>query len=392
MGGCNVHEYVNVHAIMNTHKNVNIERLTGVALESALEGRLVELLAEIPWLTGAGVKGVGRESRDPGYDVEATLPLPSGDRVQLCVECKAVLRPSDLPRLAERVKQSIPPRAIFVLALPWVSNRMAELCAERNWSWYDLAGNCRIDVPGLLHLSHTGNPPVHERPRAKANLGTAEAARVVRALLHPNHLPMRWTQRELQAHCEPGVSLGLVNKVIRYLADEAYLEEMDGGGFRVSDPLKLLFEWRDAYRFDRHLRRGYFSLLQGRKMQEALAKMDVETGGRAAYASFSAADFQAPHVRQPKTWLYVASDELTRFAEIAEAKHVDSGENLVVLVPEDDGVFYIPESVGDGRMRATCLVQSYADLWHSGGRGQEAAEALLNQRLIKEWKATGWQP
>jgi hypothetical protein len=69
---------------------------------------------------------------------------------------------------------------------------------------------------------------------------------------------------------------------------------------------------------------------------------------------------------------------------------VDSGENLVVLMPEDDGVFYLGESVGEGRMRVTCAVQTYADLWHSGGRGQEAAEALLNQRLIPAWKAAGW--
>jgi hypothetical protein len=97
-------------------------------------------------------------------------------------------------------------------------------------------------------------------------------------------------------------------------------------------------------------------------------------------------------VRQPKTWLYVAQEELAKLQSLAEAKPVDSGENLVVLLPEDDGVFYLGESVGEGRMRATCAVQTYVDLWHSGGRGQEAAEALMNQRLIPAWKAAGWQP
>jgi hypothetical protein len=226
----------------------------------------------------------------------------------------------------------------------------------------------------------------------KANLRTSEAARVVRALLRPEHRAKRWTQRDMQMHCQPGVSLGLVNKVVRHLVDEAYLVEPDGGGFRLADPVKLLFAWRDAYRFDRHQRLGFFTLLQGKKLQEALASLDVHAGGRAAYASFSAAEFQAPHVRQPKTWLYVAQEELAKLQSLAEAKPVDSGENLVVLLPEDDGVFYLGESVGEGRMPATCAVQTYVDLWHSGGRGQEAAEALMNQRLIPAWKAAGWQP
>lgn len=234
--------------------------------------------------------------------------------------------------------------------------------AKGGWSWYDLAGNCRIDVPGLLHLRHTGNPPVHERPRVKANLRSAEAAWVIRALLHPSFMSQRWTQRSLKQHCvvawdpEPEVSLGLVNKVVRHLVDEAYLVELDGGGFRVVDPVKLLFAWREAYRFKRHQRLGFFTLLQAKKLQAALASLDAHSGGRAAYASFSAADFQAPHVRQPKTWMYVAHEELSHLESLAEAKAVDSWENLVVLVPEDDGVFYLGESLGDGRLRATSLV------------------------------------
>jgi hypothetical protein len=278
-----------------------------------------------------------------------------------------------------------------VLALPWVSPRMAELCAEHGWSWFDLAGNHRLDVPGLLHLQHTGNEPVHARPRPTANLSTPEAGRVIRALLLPDHAGRRWTQREMQTHCQPNVSLGLVNKVVRHLRDEAFIDIGKDGGFRLCDPLKLLFAWRDAYRFDRHERRGYFTLSQGQKLRDALAGLEVRTGGFAAYAVFSAADFQAPHVRQPKTWLYVREQDISLFEELVEAKRVDSGENLVVLIPDDDGVFYLGDggTMGDNRLRCTNVVQTYVDLYHSGGRGEEAAEALLNQRLTPEWKLRG---
>jgi len=67
---------------------------------------------------------------------------------------------------------------------------------------------------------------------------------------------------------------------------------------------------------------------------------------------------------------------------------VDSGENLVVFIPADNGVFYLQEG-GTGRLACTNPVQTYVDLFHCGGRGDEAAEALLEQNLKRAWKARG---
>jgi hypothetical protein len=130
-------------------------------------------------------------------------------------------------------------------------------------------------------------------------------------------------------------------------------------------------------------------LLQGKQQHEALAKLDSQSGGFAAYAAFSAADYQAPHVRQPKTWLFVSEREISNFERLVEAKRVESGENMDVLIPCDEGVFYLgdEDTMGQRRMACTNLVQTYLDLSHCGGRGEEAAEALLEQRLKPEWKA-----
>lgn len=377
---------------MNTSETVNAKALSGAALEKALAAKLEELLKGVTWLRGWQVEHVGGAS-DAGYDLLATVPLPGGGKAALCVKCKGVLSPSVFRMLADRTFSPAgrPKVVIPVLALPWVSPRVAELCAEHGWSWFDLAGNHRLEVPGLLFIQHTGNESVHVRPRATANLSTREAGRIIRALLLPDHAGMRWTQREMQNHCQPNVSLGLVNKVVRHLRDEAFLESAEDGGFRLRDPLKLLFAWRDAYRFERHERRGYFTLLQGKKLRDALAGLHSQTGGFAAYAAFSAAEFQAPHVRQPKTWLYVREQEVPKFEKRVEAKPVDSGENLVVLIPDDDGVFYLGDggTMDDNRMSCTNAVQTYVDLYHCGGRGEEAAEALLNQRLKPEWKLRG---
>jgi hypothetical protein len=175
---------------------------------------------------------------------------------------------------------------------------------------------------------------------------------VIRALLVPENASIRWTQREMQRHCQPNVSLGLVNKVVRHLRDEAFVEDLPAGGFRVREPLKLLFAWRDAYRFDRHERRGYFTLLRDKRLREALAGLEAPTGERAAYAALSAAEFQAPHVRQPKTWLYISEDWESEFRDLVDAKLVDSGENIIVLIPDDAGVFYrcVGGKVGGSRL------------------------------------------
>lgn len=377
---------------------MNIQYHSGAALEKALAARLEELLRGVGWLRGWKVEHVGGAG-DPGFDLLATVPLPGGGRAALCVECKRELRPSVFRMAADRTfsPKGRPKVVVPALALPWVSPRVAELCEEHGWSWFDLAGNYRLDVPGLFQLKHTGNAPVHKRPRSSANLSTPEAGRVIRALLAPQNAGLRWTQRHMERHSgelpvpTEKPSLGLVNKVVRHLRDEAFIEEMPDGGFRLRDPLKLLFAWRDAYRFDRHERRGYFTLSQGKILRDALARLGSQSGGFAAYAAFSAAEFQAPHVRQPKTWLYVHELEIDRFERLVEAKPVESGGNLAVLVPDDDGVFYMGDGgrMGEHRLACTNAVQTYVDLSHCGGRGEEAAEALLEQRLKPEWKRHG---
>jgi len=280
-----------------------------------------------------------------------------------------------------------------VFAAPHISPRLAELCERHGWSWFDLSGNCHLRIPGLLDIHHTGNPPVHATPNPRANLGTNEAARVVRALLATELRTRKiWTQRGLRSFCEPDVSLGLVNKIVRHLREEGFLIGSNDRGFQVSDPIGLLQAWRDAYRLDLHHRVGYFTLLSGWKLLGALSLVFTGSRGKMVYAGFSAAAIQAPHVREPKTWVYVSDNELSNFEKILQAKPVNSGANLMVFVPSDNGVFAYSDGglIEDYPIACTNLIQTYVDLWHSGGRGQEASDALLEQRIKPAWRAAGY--
>jgi hypothetical protein len=80
-----------------------------------------------------------------------------------------------------------------------------------------------------------------------------------------------------------------------------------------------------------------------------------------------------------------AFDELR---SLLEATEVDSGENLVILIPGDEGVFYRLDH-GPDRLSRTNPVQTYVDLLHAGGRGaEETAQAILLQRLRPAWGAS----
>jgi len=82
-------------------------------------------------------------------------------------------------------------------------------------------------------------------------------------------------------------------------------------------------------------------LLKSDEIHRRLAKFEEDQPMvcRFASASFSAADFQAPNVRQPLIWLYASAGDEEELMKRLEAKPVDSGANLRILVPEDKGVF-----------------------------------------------------
>jgi hypothetical protein len=359
------------------------------SLERKLEMQLRSLLETIPEIASEAKVWRNPAASHRPFGIMGELNISrSGDKVELWVECNDLPRPSQFPFANLRhqfLDHGSKQTRVPVLAAPYISPRIAELCEKHGWSWYDLAGNCRIVVPGSIFIERTGFKPVHHRPKPKANLGTAASARVLRALLMTDTVHQRWTQTALQKACDPSVSMGLVNKVVTHLREEAWVTLEEDGRFFVSDPLGLLQTWGKDYRYDRHRQLSYFTLLQGAELEYQLATL-INSNGKAAYSVFSAADLDAPNVRQNKTWLYINDATLDDFEIMVKAKRVDSGANIVVLIPEDDGVFYENRFTQSKTLGRTNPVQTWLDLRHAGGRGEEAAEAILSQCLKPKWK------
>ncbi len=158
---------------------MNIAQKSNHALEKALAAKLRELLTGVPWLKEVQIwqnpSPFGRE-----VDMKAQVTLPSGNIAELWVACHDLLRLSrfpyvtlnnDFPATGKRATR------VPVLAAPLITNQMAELCEKHNWSWFDLAGNCWLNVPDGIFIERRGNDPMHEPPepwdRFWRGLGTA---------------------------------------------------------------------------------------------------------------------------------------------------------------------------------------------------------------------------
>jgi hypothetical protein len=102
---------------------------------------------------------------------------------------------------------------------------------------------------------------------------------------------------------------------------------------------------------------------------------------RFALTGFSGASFIYPYVNNYNLSLYV--DDVDFWFSRLELKRVDSGENAFLIKPYDEGVFYNCQKFNN--IPVVSNIQLYLDLKTMGGRGQDAAEELLNEVIVKKW-------
>lgn len=345
--------------------------------------RLRALLEEVPF-----VKGVKVESQrgDHGWDAAMTVRTTAG-AIRLLVECKRrseprLLRETTARFELARIKQ---PHAHPVLIAAYLSPESAAICKEHGVGYMDFAGNCHLSF-AQIHIHREGFVNPFPETRGTAALFAPKAERILRALLDPELPGRKWTFRELAQHALPGVSLGQVHKVVKALCDHEFAARSDEG-VRLLKPEPLLLEWSKNYRFERNKTVRFYSILAARELEGKLADFINETDTmpncEAAFASFSAAVRIKPYVRQHRHYVYLKGD-VALVTKRLELKEVSNGENVVILEPYDDGVFYQALRQDDGGI-CTGPVQTYLDVNASGGRGPEAAEHILATLLRKRW-------
>jgi hypothetical protein len=342
---------------------------------------LRRLLEKVPTLQIEGVEagaGAGAVSGDWEPDFIARL-LVGGRRYPLICEYRSNGQPryarSALLELRNYIAQQAP-EATPVFIAPYISPAVRQLCEEKNVSYLDLAGNARIAFGGVFIERVVADKPVAEQRELKS-LFRPKSAQVLRIMLRE---PGRaWRVTELSEIS--GVSLGHVSNVRTGLINREWAHASDDG-LVLSEPDALLDAWRDSYTASPGERLRFYTPLHGSTFEDAaLSAMRTDDGSRrAAFASFSAAQWLSPYGRTSTHYFIANEDGLRKLQAALALASAAKGENVVITVPKDTGLLADTIEPAPGVV-CTSPVQTYLDLSIAGERGAEAADHLRQEKL-----------
>jgi hypothetical protein len=180
---------------------------------------------------------------------------------------------------------------------------------------------------------------------------------------------------------EAQVSIGHVYNIKEELLNREWAEA-DNKGLKLNQPESLLKEWCNQYQVEQKSK-SFYSLLTPSEFETRIEKVCYELKVRYALAGLSGAFRLAPFVRYHRVSLYV-EDKVTEFVKMMDLKSVTSGENVIIINPADDGVFYDAQRIGE--MSVASPVQLYLDLNMLGDRGKEAADYIFKEVIEPQWK------
>jgi len=340
-------------------------------IEVKAEKALRDALEKIPFLK---VKSIEREQDG----VDLLLNLAIGDKKQdLLVEVKN----NGQPRLArDAVNQLIRyrntyPDAYLIFMAPYISPQAAEICMKDGVGYLDFAGNCYLSF-GQVYIEQAGKPNPFRTRRDLVSLFSPKSSRVLQVLL--NNPGRVWKTQDLAD--EARVSLGQIANVKKLLFDREWITKQDG--FSLTAPWILLEEWANTYTYRKNEVRNYYSLKSIPEIESDLAKVCREKGIEYALTGFSGAARFAPAVRYTRAMAYVYNTR-ENVASLLNLKEVESGANVMLLGPYDEGVFYGMQVIED--IGIVSPLQIYLDLKGYKGRGEEAAEAILRDVIKPKW-------
>jgi hypothetical protein len=340
-------------------------------IEATAQEILKGVFEKVPFLR---VKSIDRE-RD-GIDILVNLSADN-KKQELLVQVKS----NGQPRMArESVNQLLRyrnayPEAYFIFMAPYISPQAADICMQDGVGYLDFAGNCYLSF-GQVYIEQTGKPNPFRTRRDLVSLFSPKSSRVLRVLL--NNPGRVWKTQDLSD--EARISLGQVANVKKLLLDREWITKQDG--FSLTAPWMLLEEWANVYTYKKNEVRNYYSMKDIPEIEADLAKICNEKGIEYGLTGFSGAARFAPAVRYMRAMAYIYNTR-EDVASLLNLKAVDSGANMTLLGPYDEGVFYGMREIEN--IRVVSPLQIYLDLKGYKGRGEEAAEAILRDVIKPQW-------
>ncbi len=310
---------------------------------------------------------------------DATLLLSSKDiQKELFIELKSLGTPKQIRNAINQLLVILNenPQSYGIVIAPFIPPRSADICKQANIGYVDLSGNFWIAFNSIF-LSQENMPNKFPAKTSLSNLYAPRTERVLRVLLtFPEQL---WKTKNLAD--EADISLGMITHIRRRLEEEEWVNRQETG-FSLADPQALLADWVNHYNFHNHKQYEFYAIEPLIEIETRVLEICANMNIDAALTGFSAANHLAPMVKSQKSTVFIAQDVLG-VAKQAGLKSVTSGANINLIKPYDCGVFWNRSRVQE--LYLATPVQVYLDLMQMRGRGEEAANFLLEEVIKKQW-------
>ncbi len=259
-----------------------------------------------------------------------------------------------------------------LLLSPHIPKDLAKDFRSHKINHADLNGRLFLKTPNLL-VDREPREKIHKGPVIESDWFSPKSSRIIRSLL--SHPEKEWNQKELvERTC---TSVGLVSRIVNGLTEERFLEKQtrkvrgNPSLYRLVDEEKLLELWQDADVWRKRVHIEEYSVLKAKPEDIARTALEAIGPENLAFTQWFAANLRYPYTTPPLVSAYVRKEG---FFDSSFARKVDTGGNLWLITPDDEGVFFETRTVSGYRLVSDA--QIYLDLRQAGLRGPEQAHAL----------------
>jgi len=263
-----------------------------------------------------------------------------------------------------------------ILVAPYFSETSRQICKDAGIGCIDLAGNAFISFKNVF-IDRSGRPNPFPVARISKSVFSPKSSRILRVLL--SDPSKKWYVEDLSQ--EASISIGLTSRVKQTLLSEEWIKE-EKKRFYLVKPEEVLNQWVNNYSYEKNQGFSFYSGLSEDQLEAAIKRECERRKYRYGLALFSGARKVAPFVRFMRFFSYIEGD-IEDIAKALRLKKVESGANVTLLEPYDEGIFYGIQDING--ISVISDIQLYLDLKSYKGRGEEAAQAIFEQRIKPKW-------
>lgn len=268
-----------------------------------------------------------------------------------------------------------------IIIAEYLSPERRDQCMNEGVCYIDLSGNVFIKYESI-HIERVGFPNRHPEKRKGRGVFSDKASLILREAFKDVKRP--WGVRELAGSV--GINPGFISRLSEELEKRNYISRKDSK-LIFKDSESILEDWVREYDYRKNREVKFFCLGKGPdEIIDKIKRLKIPEKLIYAFGFHSGANLISPYAVYNELHIYIKNEnEIGWFADNLKLKQVDSGANLIFLLPYyKHSVFYDLQQVDS--LKVVSDIQLYLDLYKYPIRGLEQAEYIFEKRLKKYFK------